>query len=138
MVEFIDGTFKFVGFLPDMKFPINYILNYPERFDAGLQEINFSKINKLNFKSVDKNSEWIKLAREAIRKKGSFPVVLNGANEMVVECFLNGKIKFREIIKIIEKVLEKHEYKEKITFEEIFYYHNWAGKEVEKIIEEIK
>jgi 1-deoxy-D-xylulose-5-phosphate reductoisomerase len=134
MVEFIDGTLKCVAFYPDMKFPLNFVLNYPERVDSGLKEIDFGKINQLNFKKVNKNSKWLIFAKEAIRKKGSYPVVLNGANEKVVEFFLEGKIKFTDIIKIIERVLERHNFKEKLKIDEIFYYHNWARNEVEKFL----
>ncbi|MCM8772062.1 MAG: 1-deoxy-D-xylulose-5-phosphate reductoisomerase [Candidatus Omnitrophica bacterium] len=135
MVEFIDGTFKCVGFIPDMKFPINYVLNYPERVWTDFERINFGKISNLTFKKVKENSKWLVLAKEAIRKKGSFPVVLNGANERVVEYFLEGKIDFYNIINIIEKVLEKCEYKAKLNLEEIFYFHNLARKEVDKLME---
>ena len=134
MVEFIDGTIKFVGFFPDMKIPINYVLNYPDRVNINLKEIDFKKIKKLNFEKVE-NAKWLKFARETIRKKGSYPVVLNGANERVVEYFLENKIKFNRIIDVIEIVLENHEYKKDLKIEDIFYYHNWARKEVEKIIE---
>lgn len=134
IVEFIDGTIKCVGFYPDMKFPINYILNYPERKDINLPEINLGKIKKLNFRNVNKNSKWLILAKESIRKKGSYPVVLNGANEKAVEYFLEGRIKFENIIKIVEKVLEKHYYKKEIKIEDIFYFHDWARKKVEEIV----
>ncbi|MGB9677518.1 MAG: 1-deoxy-D-xylulose-5-phosphate reductoisomerase [Candidatus Ratteibacteria bacterium] len=134
MVEFIDGTIKCVSFLPDMKYPINYVLNYPDRVDIKLKRIDFAKIKHLNFKKVNKKSRWLNLAKEAIRKKGSYPVVLNGANEKVVEFFLEGKIKFEDIINTVEKVIERHYFKEKLEMEDIFYYHNWAKKEVEKII----
>jgi len=134
MVEFIDGTLKCVAFYPDMKFPLNFVLNYPERVNLGLKKIEFSKINQLNFKKVNKNSKWLTFAKEAIRKKGSYPVVLNGANEKVVELFLEGKIKFTDIIKLVEKVIERHNFKEKLKIDDIFYYHNWAKNEVEKLI----
>jgi len=134
MVEFIDGTIKFVGFFPDMKIPINYVLNYPERVNINLNEIDFRKIKKLNFEKVE-NTKWLKFARESIKKKGSYPVVLNGANERVVEYFLENKIKFNKIIDVIEIVLENHKYKKDLKIEDIFYYHNWARKKVEKIIE---
>ncbi|MCM8767516.1 MAG: 1-deoxy-D-xylulose-5-phosphate reductoisomerase [Candidatus Omnitrophica bacterium] len=134
IVEFIDGTSKFVGFIPDMKLPINYVLNFPERVNSGLKYIDFSGIKRLNFKKVNKNSKWLNFAKQAIKKKGSYPVVLNGANERVVEYFLEGKIKFQDIIKYIEKVVEIHQYKEKLNIEDIFYYHNWARKQIEKIV----
>lgn len=134
MVEFIDGTLKCVGFIPDMKFPINHILNYPNRFNIGLKSIEFDKIKYLRFRKINKNSKWFQFALESIKRKGSYPVVLNGANEMAVEFFLKGEIEFDKIIKIVEKVLKKHYYKKNITLEEIFYYHNWAKKEVEKMV----
>ncbi|MCS7181129.1 MAG: 1-deoxy-D-xylulose-5-phosphate reductoisomerase, partial [bacterium] len=59
IVEFTDGTIKCVGFFPDMKIPINYVLNYPERIDISLKRVNFGEISKLNFKKVKKNSKWI-------------------------------------------------------------------------------
>lgn len=135
MVEFIDGTIKSVIFPPDMKFPINYVLNYPERVDINLNKIDFGKIRNLTFKKISKKSKWFNLAKEAIIKKGSYPVVLNGANEMAVEFFLKKRIKFYNIIMMIEKVIEKHPYKSKLNIEDIFYYHNWARKEVERMIE---
>ncbi|MCM8804181.1 MAG: 1-deoxy-D-xylulose-5-phosphate reductoisomerase [Candidatus Omnitrophica bacterium] len=138
MVEFIDGTIKCVSFLPDMKFPINYVLNYPDRVDIKLNKIDFGKIEHLNFKKVNQKSKWLNLAKEAIRKKGSYPVVLNGANERIVEFFLEKRIKFYNIINMIEKVIEQHPYKSKLNIEDIFYYHNWARREVEKIIGEEK
>lgn len=135
MVEFIDGTIKSVIFPPDMKFPINYVLNYPERVDINLNKIDFGKIRNLTFKKINKKSKWFNLAKEAIIKKGSYPVVLNGANEMAVEFFLKKRIKFYNIIMMIEKVIEKHPYKSKLNIEDVFYYHNWARKEVERMIE---
>jgi 1-deoxy-D-xylulose-5-phosphate reductoisomerase len=134
MVEFVDGTIKFVGFYPDMKIPINYVLNYPERVDINLKEIDFKEVKKLNFEKVE-DTKWLKLAKESIKKKGSYPVVLNGANERVVEYFLENRIKFNKIIDVIEKVLESHKFKSDLKIEDIFYYHNWARREVEKIIE---
>ncbi|MFN4227411.1 MAG: 1-deoxy-D-xylulose-5-phosphate reductoisomerase [Candidatus Ratteibacteria bacterium] len=134
IVEFIDGTSKLVGFIPDMKLPINYVLNYPERVNSGLKYIDFGRIKKLHFKKVDKKTKWLNLAKQAIRKKGSYPVVLNGANERIVEYFLEGKIKFQDIIKYVEKVVEVHQYKEKLDIEDVFYYHNWARNQIEKIV----
>ncbi|MCM8785277.1 MAG: 1-deoxy-D-xylulose-5-phosphate reductoisomerase [Candidatus Omnitrophica bacterium] len=134
IVEFIDGTSKFVGFIPDMKSPINYVLNYPERVNSGLKYIDFGKIKRLNFETVNQNAKWLNFAKEAIRRKGSHPVVLNGANERAVEYFLEEKIKFQDILKYVEKVVQSHQYKEKLNIEDIFYYHNWARNQIEKIV----
>ncbi|MGC8976419.1 MAG: 1-deoxy-D-xylulose-5-phosphate reductoisomerase [Candidatus Ratteibacteria bacterium] len=134
MVEFADGTIKCVSFFPDMKYPINYVLNYPDRVDINLKRIDFAKIRYLNFKKINKKSRWLNLAKEAIRKKGSYPVVLNGANERLVELFLEKKIKFCDIIRIVKKVVENHYYKSELSLQDIFYYHNWAKSQAEKIV----
>ncbi len=67
---------------------------------------------------------------ESIEKKGSFPVVFNSANEEAVNSFLDGKIGFKDIISITEKVLSIHTYKKDITLQEIFKLDKWAKDKV--------
>ncbi|MCD6408475.1 1-deoxy-D-xylulose-5-phosphate reductoisomerase [bacterium] len=137
-VEFIDGTMKGIFHFPDMKYPINYVLNYPERVEIDFRNINFSEIRKLTFTLPDENSPWLVLARKSLEEKGSYPVVLNGANEEAVNLFLKNKIKFNQIIKIVEKVISLHKLKKEVSLEEIYEIDKWAKEEVRKIVEEKK
>ena len=135
-VEFIDGTMKGIFHFPDMKYPINYVLNYPERVEIDFRNINFSEIKKLTFTLPDENSPWLVLARKSLEEKGSYPVVLNGANEEAVNLFLKNKIKFNQIIKIVEKVISLHKPKKEVSLEEIYEIDKWAKEKVRKIVEE--
>lgn len=133
MVEMYDGTIKAVLSVPDMKFPINFVLDYPHRRMSGWQKLNFEKIKKLTFITVDRNSLWFSWAVEAVRKKGSFPVVLNAANEEAVDLFLKGKIEFGEIMKVIQKVLIHHRLKKEVSLDDIFRIHDITKKQVREI-----
>lgn len=108
MVELVDGTiFAQLG-VPDMRLPIQYALTYPDRFKNMAGAVNFSKLN-LSFKEPDLNKfPCLRLAREALKKSGTHPAVLNAADEEAVRIYLEGKIKFNRIPYIIEKVMERH------------------------------
>ena len=87
----------------------------------------------LHFYPVDRKEIWFTLALDAIEKKGSFPVVLNGANEEAVTLFLKGKIKFDDIVPLVEKVVEKHKYIKKISVDNIFQIDRWAKEKTKEI-----
>lgn len=120
LVEFVDGTVKMVMYKPDMKVPISYVLNFPERQESVSEILDMSKISSLTFKVPSEKEKFIKFAREAIKIKGSYPVVLNAANDFAVNLFLKGKIKFSEITAIIEKILKNHKVKKRINIDEIY------------------
>lgn len=133
MVELIDGTVKGILSTPDMKFPISFVLNYPYRKPCCWQHIDFGRTGLLHFYPVDRKEIWFTLALDAIEKKGSFPVVLNGANEEAVTLFLKGKIKFDDIVPLVEKVVEKHKYIKKISVDNIFQIDRWAKEKTKEI-----
>lgn len=112
-VEYMDGSVIGQMGLPDMKVPIAYAFSYPDRLDmsgiGGSLDL-FSLKDGMTFYPADINVfKPIGLAYEACRKGGSYPVVLNGANEVLVDMFLNRKIRFIDIQNTLVKVMEEHE-----------------------------
>ncbi|MBN1446111.1 MAG: 1-deoxy-D-xylulose-5-phosphate reductoisomerase [Candidatus Omnitrophica bacterium] len=134
MVELNDGTIKGVFSSPDMKFPINFVLDYPRRKETPWRPIDFSSMKKLTFSSADRNSAWFSLAAEAIEKNGSLPVVLNAANEEAVNLFLQGKIKFNGIIDIVQKAVRSHRIKKHVSLEDIFEIDRRAKNKVRELV----
>ena len=104
MVEYKDASIIAQLGSPDMRLPIQYALNYPERKEEVAKSIDFWKISKLTFERPDLETfKCLRLAYEAGKKGGLVPTVLNAANEVAVQFFLDKKIKFLEIGDIIEE-----------------------------------
>lgn len=120
-VEYEDGAIIGQMGKPDMKLPIAYALTYPKR--KRLKNTQMSRlweIGSMTFESVDMSRfPCVRLALEAMKKGGSFPVVLNSANEVLVDEFLKGTISFLDISKYVEKALYTHDYKEELSLDEI-------------------
>ena len=111
MVEFNDGSIKAQMGEPDMKLPIQFALGYPERLRNNFKRFNFLKNNTLTFeKPCLKTFNNLKLAFEAGEKGGNSPCILNASNEVVVEAFLNEKINYLDMTKLIEDSLNKISY----------------------------
>ncbi len=110
MVEFKDGSVKAQLGIPDMKVPIQYALTYPERYGNDFPKIDFLQTGKLEFAKPDfETFRCLKLAFDSIENGGTYPTVLNAANEVAVDLFLNGRIGFSDIPDLIEEELENHE-----------------------------
>ncbi|MCM8771406.1 MAG: 1-deoxy-D-xylulose-5-phosphate reductoisomerase, partial [Candidatus Omnitrophica bacterium] len=108
MVEFVDRAIIAQMAFTDMRIPIQYALSYPKRFYNGLPGVDFLRLKSLSFKKPDKRRfPCLGLAYEAAKAKGCAPAILNAADEVAVEAFLNKKIDFIAIPKIIEKVLNQ-------------------------------
>ena len=109
MVEFIDGSIKAQLGKPSMIIPIHYALNYPKRIKNDMEKFDFLNSSELTFQKPDLNKfKCIKLAYQALRSGDSYPIVLNVANDICVEAFLNDKIKFIDIASYIEDALAAH------------------------------
>ncbi|MFZ2464471.1 MAG: 1-deoxy-D-xylulose-5-phosphate reductoisomerase [Caldibacillus thermoamylovorans] len=109
MVEFHDGSIIAQLGTPDMRIPIQYALTYPERTPTNAARLDLAELGTLHFQKMDFNRyRCLRFAYEAGRRGGTLPVVLNAANEVCVQAFLNGKIKFLEIEDVIEWALENH------------------------------
>ncbi len=118
MVELIDGTLLAEMGKPDMKTPIQYVMSYPHRKKRA-DSLNL-RGKELKFLQPDLETfPCLKLAYESGEKGGSYPVVLNAANEIAVEAFLQEKLDFLAIPEFIEKMLDKHESRELNKEEEI-------------------
>lgn len=110
MVEFVDGAVLAQLGTPDMKLPIQYALYYPERRYLPGERLDFSKLKEITFEEPDMETFLgLPLAMKASRIGGSMPTVFNAANERAVAKFLNKKIGFLDIYRIIEESMERHE-----------------------------
>jgi len=108
MVQFTDGSIKAQMGLPDMRLPIQYAFTYPHRFESDFERFDFLKHPSLTFEQPDtKIFRNLALSYEALRKGGNIPCILNAANEVAVEAFLNEKIGFLQIPDVIEGTLAK-------------------------------
>ena len=136
MVEFIDTSIIAQMGLPDMRVPINYALNYPERVSTNLPTLNLAKIKTLTFSEPDyKKFPCLKHAFHALRIGRTMPAVLNAANEVAVQAFLNGSISFTGIPKIIKKIMGKHLPKKIREISDIMQADRWARVEAKNLCE---
>jgi 1-deoxy-D-xylulose-5-phosphate reductoisomerase len=110
MIEFRDGSVMAQMSVPDMRLPIQYALNYPDRLamNGDSQGLDLIAVSKLRFAVPDtRRFPCLDLAREALRKGGSLPCALNAADEVAVEAFLAHRLRFSDIPRVIERVLER-------------------------------
>lgn len=134
-VEFSDGTVIACLSNPDMRLPIAYSLTYPKRSKSLIKPLDLTEIGKLSFRKPDtKRFKCLSLAYQAIEKGGSMPAVLNGADEVAVEAFLNEKIPLQMIPKVIEEVLSAHSVVDNPDIEDILKADKWARKKAESLI----
>ena len=107
-VQYTDGSVLAQMGTPDMKTPIAYALGYPKRISAPIKKLNLSEIGTLTFREPDHEAfPLLKLAIEALKIKKNAPTILNAANEVAVEAFLNEKISFLSIAKVVDLTLNK-------------------------------
>ena len=139
MVEFIDGVVLAQLSATDMRIPIQYALSYPERFCANsFPRVDFYKLKGLHFEEPDfKKFPCLALALRAAEELGTVPAVLNAANEVCVEQFLNKELDFISIPEVIEKVIDRHSKIIRPDLEDIIEADGWARIESYKIIERL-
>jgi 1-deoxy-D-xylulose-5-phosphate reductoisomerase len=107
LVQFVDGSLKAQLSLPDMRLPIVYAMAYPERLASPFPAFSFSDFVRLDFEKPDTDVfRNLHLAYHALRIGGNFPCALNAANEEAVYAFLNDRIKFTDISRVVEQTLE--------------------------------
>jgi len=106
LVEFYDGTILASMASPDMKIPISYGLGFPDTIENGVNKINLQKLKNLSFKAIDPQKfPSIDFAYFALKHEKGMPIILNAANEVAVELFLENKISFLSIYKLISSTL---------------------------------
>ena len=136
MVEFIDGSCLAQLSIPDMRIPIQYALTYPERRQGFLKGVNFSKVARLSFQEPDLDKfPCLDIARQAARQGGTYPAVLCASDEEVVKNYLNGRIKFSDIAKIIAKVMKRHKSSsaKTLSLDDVLDAGMWAKEEARSI-----
>ncbi len=134
MVEFVDTSIIAQMGLPDMRVPISYALNYPERVPTSLPTLNLAKQKPLTFKQPDyKRFPCLKYAFHALQIGKTMPAVLNAANEVAVQAFLDGSISFTGIPKIIQMTIKKHTPKKLKEISDIMRADQWARAEATKL-----
>lgn len=120
LVEFNDLSVKAVLASPDMRMPILYALSYPNHLNYEGKRLDLVSVSKLTFEELSQDRyPCLKYAYEALKKGGLYPAVLNAANEAAVNLFIDGKISFLDIEKIIKKEIDKNYDKENITIDDI-------------------
>ena len=128
LVQFTDNSVLAQLGVPDMRTPIQYALTWPERENGAAAELDLANVGTLHFYRQDeKTFPSTGLARYALDKGGTATAAFNAADEIAVAAFLDGKIKFTDIPKIIEKTIEK-EFAKGDSFEEVFYTDSEARK----------
>ncbi len=131
MVEFADGSLQAQLSIPDMRFPIQYALSYPEHLpNPGLPRLDWKHVGSLTFEEPDFSKfPCLKMAVEAGRKGGTYPAVLNAADEVAVDLFLSKRIKFTDIAGIVGKIISEHKPVMSPVLEEIISADAWAREE---------
>lgn len=129
MVEFRDGSVKAQLGIPDMKIPIQYALTYPSRSPSTYQRVDFPALKELTFFSPDPDRfPCLRLAYDALRAGGTVPAVMNAANEIAVERFLNKQIGFTDIPRLIRQAMEKHSSTANPSLEDIVEADGWTHR----------
>jgi len=127
MVEFVDGSVLAQLGVTDMRLPIQYALSYPERWEAAIPGIDFSRGLRLEFEAPDhERFPCLGLAYRALEGGGSLPAVLNAANEEAVAAFLDGRISFPAIPEAIREVMDDHPPRTVATLDDVLAADAWA------------
>jgi 1-deoxy-D-xylulose-5-phosphate reductoisomerase len=127
LVEYVDGSVIAQLGIADMKVPVAYALSFPERMPSAGADLDLLTAGSLEFFPPDFDKfPNMKLAYEAGKRGGTMPAVLSAANEVAVEAFIDGKIRFPQMTKVIETALSLHSVVEIPTIEDILASDNWA------------
>ena len=136
MVEFADGSIKAQLGPPDMRLPIQYALFYPQRFpNEMIPRLDTGISHALTFQPLERERfPCFGLAVAAGRKGGTYPAVVSAADDVAVHAFLEGKIPFTGIYKVVDKVLSEHESSDVLDAEEVLAADRWATDRAKEII----
>lgn len=138
LVEFVDGSVKAQLSLPDMRLPIQYALLYPERHPCPIQRLDLTKIGALTFEPPDEvRFPCLRLAKLAVQVGGTMPAVLNAADEIAVNAFLQRKIGFMDIPAIIEAVMERHRPIAEPDLNTVWEVDEWARAMARELVQKL-
>lgn len=135
-VEFVDGSIIGQMGLPDMRLPIHYALFHPERvYSERVARLDLTTLSQLTFEEPDtQRFACLAIARKVAAEDNTSACVMNAANEIVVAAFLNERIAFRDIPRLIEQVLEKHKPISKPSLDDILESDRWARQEADNLL----
>lgn len=135
MIEMIDGSIIAQLGVTDMKHAIQYALTFPTRQKNCLEPLDFSRLSQLTFENPDlEKFPCLRLAYDALKQGGTMPAVLNAANEITVQAFLDGKIRLSEIAEINENVMKKHQNREAKDLETILETDRTAREQANEFL----
>jgi 1-deoxy-D-xylulose-5-phosphate reductoisomerase len=135
LVEYQDRSMIAQLGLPDMRTPISYAMRYPGRMSLDLPSLDLTEIAKLTFCKPDHNRfPCLGLGYESLRIGGTMPATMNAANEIAVEAFLNGGIRFTDIAEIIRSTMDVHTAKDVETLEDALEADRWAREKAESLV----
>jgi len=136
MVEYVDGSIIAQMGITDMRIPIAYALSFPQRLHLSLPRLELFQKRGLTFIPPDlERFPCLQLAYRSIEIGETMPAILNAANEVAVNAFMEGVLKFTEIPLLIQRVMEEHEVKSVHTIEDILRTDHWARERSKAILE---
>ena len=136
MVEYRDGSIIAQMGIPDMIMPISYALSFPRHEETSLTRLELDEIGTLSFEKPDlERFECLSLAFRAVEVGDSMPAVMNGANEIAVESFLNKRIGFLQISELIKKTMEAHQTYSVGRIEKVIEADKWAREKARELLE---
>ncbi len=136
MVEFVDGSILAQLSTPDMCLPIQYALTYPERVASERVRTDFAGLGALTFEEPDHDKfPSVNLARQAAHTGGTLPAVLNAANELAVEAFCAGRIRFDQISRLVADTMKAHESVGRPSLDDILAADRWARETGASVID---
>ncbi len=135
LVEYQDRSMIAQLGLPDMRTPISYAMRHPGRLPLDLPSLDLTEIAKLTFCKPDhERFPCLSLGYESLRIGGTMPATMNAANEIAVEAFLNGGIRFTNIVEIIRSTMDDHSPREIDTLEDALEADRWAREKAESLV----
>lgn len=135
LVEYEDRSMIAQLGLPDMRTPISYAMRYPERMPLDLPSLDLTEVGKLTFCKPDHDRfPCLNLGYESLRIGGTMPAAMNAANEVAVDAFLNGGLRFIEIADVIRNTMHAHTHREIAGLEDALEADRWAREKAESLV----
>jgi 1-deoxy-D-xylulose-5-phosphate reductoisomerase len=135
MIEFVDTSILAQLGIPDMRVPIAYALTYPDRFECDLPSLDLTTMGNLTFEAPDfERFPCLGLAIDAMEIGKTMPAVLNAANEIAVQAFLEELISYKDIAELIRMVMQNHNPSPLKELEDVLIADRWAREETTKLV----
>ena len=135
MIEFVDTSIMAQLGIPDMRVPIAYALTYPDRFECDLPSLDLATMGNLTFEAPDfERFPCLQLAIDAMEIGKTMPAVLNAANEIAVQAFLEELISYKDIAELIHMVMQNHNPSPLKELQDVLIADRWAREETTKLV----